>query len=123
MLFLCKKMFPSGCKIFCVLSGQVPHFPALPFLNIVHFCKIKVHPCFTKSLEYPCFIESNKVCPSVQGDYRTCKICIGDSMLIGNILEVPCSAGSCIYKITGGTTLKSPGLSSFLSFLFLGLLA
>ena len=56
-------------------------------------------------------------------DYRTCKIWIGDSMLIGNILEVPCSAGSCIYKITGGTTLKSPGLSSFLSFLFLGLLA
>lgn len=67
MLLLCKKMFPSGCKIFYVLSGQVPHFPALPFLNIVHFCKIKVHPCFTKSLEYPCFIESNKVCPSVQG--------------------------------------------------------
>jgi len=45
-----------------------------------------------------------------------------DSMLIGNILEVPCSAGSCIYKITGGIALKSPGLSSFLSFLFLGLL-
>jgi hypothetical protein len=120
MFLLCKNMFPSGRKILYVQKGQASPVAAFIFLTECITARYKGPTCcFTKiemnSLDYARFIQSNKVWSSVRG--VTKELIVG-SILVGNILKVPCSLGTCIYRDNAGHCSKKPRFYYYYLFFF-----